>query len=55
MSNSELAVVAVVVVGLFGLLAYLRSTQSQPSAAGSEVWEVQSDSQGIPERVIVRR
>lgn len=56
MSNSDLAIVAVVVgLGLFGLLAYLRSTHPQPSVAGSEVWEVQSDRQGIPERVTVRR
>ncbi len=56
MKDSELALVAIVLgLGLFGLLAYFRSIQPQPSVAGGEVWEVQSDKQGMPERVIVKR
>lgn len=55
MNNSEVALVAIVIgVSFFGLLAYLRSAQP-PQIIGSEVWEVESDKQGIPERVTVRR
>lgn len=56
MKDSELALVAIVLgLSFFGLLAYFRSIQPQPSVARGEVWEVQSDKQGMPERVVVKR
>jgi len=56
LKDSGLAIVAVVLgLGCFGLLAYFCLIRPQPSVAAGEVWEVQSDKQGIPERVVVKR
>jgi len=56
LKDSELGIVAGVLgLGIFGLLAYFCLIRPQPSLAAGEGWEVQSDKQGVPERIIVKR
>lgn len=56
-NNSDLAVVAVT-LGLMAIatyMAYVTYLSHRSVQPASEVWEVQSDRQGIPERITVRR
>lgn len=58
MKDSDLAIVAI--FGLVGIAAYMGyvtylSHLHSTRPAGSETWEVRSDSQGIPERITIRR
>lgn len=57
MKDSDLAIVAIFgMVGIacyMGYVTYLSHRSAPP--AGSETWEVQSNTQGIPERITVRR